>query len=101
MCDQKINGLDLEMARHRKCPIEGCGSDTYCVTTRNETETITKRYYTCTNLPDCGAQFVMIEHLSHFTYKPNKINPMEQIKNLVGAMNEEEKTAFWLEFENP
>ena len=89
---QNNNGLGFEMARQMKCP--ECEQATYCVTTKSEAKLITTRYYTCSNLPQCGAQFVMIESFSHFTHRPAKEDAMAKIKDLFSTMTKEQQKAF-------
>lgn len=89
------NGEDI-MARQQKCA--HCGSTAYCVSTKSEADILTKRYFTCSNQPSCGAQFVMIESLSHFTYKPEMSSDIESIRFLFNTISEKDKNILLGEF---
>ncbi|MEY8239996.1 MAG: ogr/Delta-like zinc finger family protein [Cycloclasticus sp.] len=76
------------MARQQLCP--KCKTLSHCVTTKIETEQITRRYFTCSNQPECGRQFVMIDSFSHYTYEPTNDNTVAKIKDLVSILNKDE-----------
>ncbi len=77
------------MARKQKCPI--CGLTAYCISTITEVDILTKRYFTCSNQPNCGAQFVMSESLSHYVYKPDTSSVIENIRSLLSSISDKDK----------